>query len=82
MITSSGAEGINLKNTRYVHIVEPYWNMVRFQQVIGRARSICSHEDLPISEQNIKIFVYLSVFSEEQKKDENHIKKFTRRYKI
>ena len=26
MITSSGAEGINLKNTRFVHIVEPYWH--------------------------------------------------------
>jgi hypothetical protein len=73
MITSSGAEGINLKNTRYVHIVEPYWNMVRLQQVIGRARRICSHEDLPITEQNIKIFIYLTVFSDEQKTDENHI---------
>ncbi len=25
MITASGAEGINLKNTRFVHIVEPYF---------------------------------------------------------
>ena len=42
MITSSGAEGINLRNTRFVHIVEPYWNMVRMEQVIGRARRICT----------------------------------------
>ena len=34
MITSSGAEGINLKNTRFVHIVEPYWHPVRTEQVI------------------------------------------------
>jgi hypothetical protein len=73
MITSSGAEGINLKNTRYVHIVEPYWNMVRLQQVIGRARRICSHEELPYELQTIKIFVYLTVFSEEQKIDDKHI---------
>ena len=26
MITSSGSEGITLKNTRYVHIMEPYWH--------------------------------------------------------
>ena len=26
MITSSGAEGIDLKNVRYVHIMEPYWH--------------------------------------------------------
>ena len=31
MITSSGAEGIDLKNVRYVHIVEPYWHPVRKQ---------------------------------------------------
>lgn len=47
MITSSGAEGISLKNVRYVHIVEPYWHPVRIEQVIGRARRICSHQDLP-----------------------------------
>ena len=73
MITSSGAEGINLKNTRYVHIVEPYWHMVRVQQVIGRARRICSHEELPIELQTIKVFIYVSTFTEKQKKDDNHI---------
>jgi len=26
MITASGAEGIDLKNTRFVHIMEPYWH--------------------------------------------------------
>ena len=40
MITSSGAEGISLKNVRYVHIMEPYWHPVRKEQVIGRARRI------------------------------------------
>ena len=32
-----GAEGISLRNTRCVHIMEPYWHPVRIQQVIGRA---------------------------------------------
>ena len=61
MITASGAEGINLKNTRFVHIVEPYWHMVRIEQVIGRARRICSHQDLPEELRNIKVFLYLAV---------------------
>ena len=26
MITASGSEGINLRSTRYVHIMEPYWH--------------------------------------------------------
>jgi hypothetical protein len=72
MITSSGAEGINLKNTRYVHIVEPYWHMVRVQQVIGRARRICSHEELPIELQTIKVFIYITTYSAKQKKSEDY----------
>ena len=72
MITSSGAEGINLKNTRFVHIVEPYWHMVRIEQVIGRARRICSHQDLPEDLRTVQVFLYLSVLSEEQKSNPDH----------
>ena len=67
MITSSGAEGISLRNCRFVHITEPYWHPVRMEQVIGRARRICSHEDLPIEERNVKVYLYLMTFTEEQK---------------
>jgi hypothetical protein len=73
MITSSGAEGINLKNTRFVHIVEPYWHMVRIEQVIGRARRICSHQDLPEEFRTVKVFLYIATLSEEQKVNENNI---------
>ena len=73
LITSSGAEGINLKNTRFVHIVEPYWHNVRIDQVIGRARRICSHEDLPEELRTVEVFLYLSVFTEKQKTDKNSI---------
>ena len=63
MITSSGAEGITLKNVRYVHIVEPYWHPVRMEQVIGRARRICSHENLLEEEREVKVFLYLMKFT-------------------
>ena len=66
MITASGAEGINLKNVRYVHITEPYWHPVRIEQVIGRARRICSHSDLPIELQTVQVFLYLMTFSKSQ----------------
>lgn len=61
MITASGAEGINLKNTRYVHIMEPYWHMVRLNQVIGRARRLCSHQDLPEDLRTVQVFLYIAV---------------------
>jgi len=73
MITSSGSEGINLRNTRYVHIMEPYWHPVRTEQVIGRARRICSHKNLPRNLQTVEVFVYLMVFSAEQLKSDDAI---------
>jgi hypothetical protein len=73
MITSSGAEGINLRNTRFVHIMEPYWNIVRIEQVIGRARRICSHQDLPEEMRTVKVFMYLMRFTEQQRKDDKNI---------
>ena len=66
MITSSGAEGISLKNVRFVHICEPYWHPVRIEQVIGRARRICSHKDLPIELQTINVKMYLMSPTKEQ----------------
>ena len=35
MITASGAEGISLKNGRYVHIMEPYWHPVRDYKLLA-----------------------------------------------
>ena len=66
MITASGAEGISLKNVRYVHITEPYWHPVRIEQVIGRARRICSHQDLPEALRTVEVFMYLMTFSQKQ----------------
>ena len=66
MITRAGAEGITLKNCRFVHIMEPYWHPVRIKQVIGRARRICSHQDLYESERNVTVFLYLMTISDDQ----------------
>ena len=65
-ITGAGAEGISLRNVRQVHIMEPYWNMVRIEQVKGRAVRICSHMDLPMDERKVEIYTYVARFSDEQ----------------
>lgn len=72
LATSSGAEGIHLENIRQVHITEPYWNPVRIEQVIGRAVRYKSHINLEKSERNVEIFIYVSVFTDEQIKDASH----------
>ena len=58
MISPAGAEGISLSNVRQVHIVEPYWNEVKIEQVIGRALRFCQHKDLPLEERKVDIFRY------------------------
>jgi len=69
LATSAGAEGLNLKNIRQVHIMEPYWNNVRIKQVIGRAVRRDSHAELPKDEQNVSVFRYLSLISPEDQAD-------------
>ena len=71
MITASGAEGINLRNVRYVHIIEPYWHPVRTEQIIGRARRICSHIDLPEELRTVDVFLYLMRFTARQIASDN-----------
>jgi hypothetical protein len=78
MITAAGAEGINLENTRFVHIVEPYWNLVRVEQVVGRARRICSHKNLPPEMRTVQVFLYMTAFSPEQVKNKQNIEIMTR----
>lgn len=66
LITKSGSEGISLKNVRQVHLIEPYWNNIRVDQVIGRAVRTCSHVDLPQKDRNVEVFTYRMKFTTEQ----------------
>ena len=65
-ITGAGAEGISLRNVRQVHIMEPFWNMARLEQVKGRAIRVCSHADLPVKDRVVDIYTYVSTFSKRQ----------------
>ena len=60
MTTKQGAEGLNTRHVRQLHVVEPYWNPVRLDQVIGRAVRINSHVELLPAERNVDIYIYLS----------------------
>lgn len=65
-ITASGAEGISLKNVRRVLIMEPYWNNIRIEQVIGRAIRSCSHEKLPLNDRNVTVYRYIMKITKKQ----------------
>jgi hypothetical protein len=61
MISPAGAEGISLRNVRQVHLLEPYWQEVRMEQMIGRAIRACYHKDLPMKERFVDVYRYKSV---------------------
>jgi hypothetical protein len=61
MITQAGAEGLDIKNIREVHILEQYWNKTRKSQVIGRAVRYKSHVMLPVAERTVDVYEYISV---------------------
>ncbi len=60
LISQAGSEGIDLKFIRQVHILEPWYNLSRIEQIIGRAVRNCSHKELPLEERNVQIFLYAS----------------------
>jgi hypothetical protein len=58
MISSAGALGIDLKNCRYVHVMEPYWSEERLLQVRSRALRLNAHKDLPPDQRFVQSFIY------------------------
>lgn len=82
VITSAGSEGISLKNTRYVHIMEPYWNQNRTEQVIGRAMRHRSHSQLDSEFQNVSVYQYISSIAGEETIDESILQIATKKKRI
>jgi len=62
LLSGAVAEGIDLKRVRHVHIMEPFWNYARINQVETRAIRYNSHIDLPAKEQNVQTYIYLSTY--------------------
>ena len=60
LATLASAEGLDLKNIRQIHIIEPYWNQMKIKQIIGRGVRRDSHMSLPPKDRNIEIYRYFS----------------------
>jgi hypothetical protein len=58
LISLAGSEGLDLKFIRQVHILDPWYNMNRIEQIIGRAVRTCSHKDLPFAKRNVELYLY------------------------
>jgi superfamily II DNA or RNA helicase len=66
-ISKAGSEGLDLKNTRNIIIMESAWNENSIEQIIGRGVRYNSHKSLPKSKQNITIYKLYAIKPNEYK---------------
>ena len=60
LLSGAGAEGLDLRGTKAIQVMEPHWNESRINQVIGRGIRYKSHEHLPEGERKVKVLRYMS----------------------
>jgi superfamily II DNA or RNA helicase len=65
LISKAGSEGLDFKNIRQVHILEPWYNMNRIEQIIGRGVRNLSHCNLPFEERNVEIYLHSTLLMNE-----------------
>jgi hypothetical protein len=64
IITDATTEGIDFKNIRQIHILNPWWNLSQIEQIIGRAVRFRSHKDLEFEKRNVEIFMYTAMLQD------------------
>jgi hypothetical protein len=62
-------EGVDLRFIREVHILDTWYHLNRTEQIIGRAIRFCSHSALPSEKRNSTIYLYASVFPQEDNRE-------------
>ena len=60
LVSSAGAEGLDLKGTRLEQLLEPHWNIEKEKQIEGRGARFHSHDALPPNKRNVMVQRYLS----------------------
>ena len=64
LLSGSGAEGLDLKGTKLMQILEPHWNNPLLDQVKARAVRYMSHAALPENERKVEIQNYQATLPE------------------
>lgn len=60
------AEGVDFKFIREVHIMEPWYNYNKMEQIIGRAIRQYSHEALPPEKRNVTIYQHANLLADRE----------------
>lgn len=60
LVSSAGGEGLDLKGTRQIQVLEPHFNDEKLEQVIGRGIRYGSHAHLPEEDRNVAVEKFLA----------------------
>lgn len=60
LLSGAGSQGLDLKGTKLVQLLEPHWNNPRLDQTTGRAARYMSHAHLPENERHVHVERYHS----------------------
>ena len=65
VVISRISEGVDFKRIREVHMLEPWYNLNKCEQIIGRAVRTCSHIDLPKEDRNVTVFFHATKYDQQ-----------------
>ena len=80
-ISKAGSEGLDLKNTNYIIILESSWNENEIEQIIGRGVRYKSHIGLSKSKQKVSVYQLYCVKPNEYKNLDIIVKNYLLDYK-
>jgi hypothetical protein len=66
LISMAASEGLDFKNIRQIHILEPWYNMNRVEQIIGRGVRNLSHCHLSFEDRNVEIYLHGTVLDKDE----------------
>lgn len=70
LISKAGSEGLDFKFIRQIHVLEPWYNMNRLEQIIGRGVRSGSHCALPFEERNVEIYLHATLIDRDHDGDD------------
>ena len=76
LITKAAAEGLDFKNIRQVHIMEPWYNTNRIEQIIGRGVRNLSHCNLPFEQRNVEIYLHTTSPEDDEEPADLYVYRF------
>lgn len=73
LISRAASEGIDLKFIRQLHIMDPWYNFNRIEQIIGRGVRNYSHILLPFEKRNVQLFLYGTKLNSDIEAADNYV---------